>query len=374
MKKAFYATTMLAGVSLLAWQPEAALAQSKAKKMSIGLSGSFKAAISFSEQEGSFESSSNSTARAGYDSFNIWTDSEVHFKGKTKLDNGVTVSVTVQLETDQATGATIDESYMSLVGAFGDVRIGSTKAASNKTSVESLSVGFLGVNNSDIADVIIKPGSSSAPDDTFLDTSDHMRLVYYSPRFSGFKIGASYRPSATNTNAVPATGGNAGTEVQQFDFTAEYKAKLGSADINADVGYLENHGPVASSNKGWRAGLSAGFGNVTVGGSYRKREAIDTGIAGTANDPELTVYDIGIAFEQGPWGVSAAYLHGEAPLATGTTGDDEVDIIELGASFNMGPGVDLMGSFMLGDWSDESTADGNNNEGWAVVGGVKVSF
>ena len=46
----------------------------------------------------------------------------------------------------------------------------------------------------------------------------------------------------------------------------------------------------------------------------------------------------------------------------------------LGVSYGMGPGIDLLGTFAYVDWQDELTNASNNNVGYAVVGGVAVSF
>ena len=65
MKKVLFSTTALAAAGALAFGAQDAQAQSKAKKMSIGLGGFMKQFVAFSEQDGSFESTTNSTARVG---------------------------------------------------------------------------------------------------------------------------------------------------------------------------------------------------------------------------------------------------------------------------------------------------------------------
>jgi len=371
MKKHLFMTTVLAGAGILAMSAQPALAQSKAQPMKLSVGGSLMAAVAFSEQSGSFESSSNATSRVGYDSFNQWNDTELHFTGSVTLDNGITTSVHIELESDQVSNGThIGESFLQMSGGFGTVKLGSTVNASGAMGHIAPAAGAIVPNDGDSTFVIVQPTAVTATADTLLGSNDTMRVVYISPSISGLSIGASYQPSSANVDTPPAVGGNSGTDTQEYNVAVAYSGKLGSVDLAADIGYMEAHGTAANSRNGWRGGLNLGFGAVTVGGSYRVFDAIDSGLAGTANSPEQESFDLGIAYAQGPFTVSATYLHGEAPLASATTGDDSVQMIFLGGAYSLGPGIDLLGNLMFVDWEDESTADANNNDGWGLTAGI----
>ena len=145
---------------------------------------------------------------------------------------------------------------------------------------------------------------------------------------------------------------------------------MGAVDVKADVAYWETHGNASSSLKAWRGGLSLGFGAITLGASYKDMQDLDSGITANAN----TAFGVGAQYASGPYKIGAKYFSVESPQTVAVAGDDEVTKIALGGSYTMGPGVDLVGTIVHVDWDDESTADGNNNDGWAVIGGVKVSF
>ncbi len=102
MKNKLYLSTILAGAGLLAMSSQPTLAQNKAQPMKLSIGGSLMAAVGFSEQKESFESSSNATSRVGCHSFNQWNDTEIHFTGTVTLANGITTSVHIELEFDQA--------------------------------------------------------------------------------------------------------------------------------------------------------------------------------------------------------------------------------------------------------------------------------
>ncbi len=69
---------------------------------------------------GSIENDSN----PGEDLTSHFSDGEIHFKGSTKLDNGLTVGVQIELEAGES-GDQIDEAYTWIRGDFGKVVIGS---------------------------------------------------------------------------------------------------------------------------------------------------------------------------------------------------------------------------------------------------------
>jgi hypothetical protein len=381
MKKALFSTTALAAAGALAFGASDALAQSKAKPLSMSVGGYFTSYMGYAEQASSFESSSSSTARVGYDQFNVINDSEVYFRGSTKLDNGLGVSLTVQLETDQVNNASahIDESYMTLSGGFGSVLLGSTKGSTVKMNVGAPSVGGIALSTPDHDSWIIKPSAvgsvSNFSSGTTAGASDSMKVVYMSPTIAGgLSVGASYTPSTTNADNMPVVGGNSGTESQMFDAVVKFSGKMGGSTVNANVGYGETQGVATSSTDFLRGGVTIAAGGVTAGFDVKEVGNKDTAIEGTANSDEQTSYNLGVKYTAGGYTMGVGYAHSEMPFASGTTGDDELDKYTLGVERGMGAGVTLTGQLLYVDYSDETTSDANNNSGWALVGGVKVAF
>ena len=376
MKKILYTTTMLTGVSVIALSAAPAEAQQKAKNIQLSVGGFFNSYVAIADQADSFESTSNATSRVGYDSFNIYNDSEIHFTGSTELDNGIGVSVTVELETDQVNnGSQIDDSFLSLTGGFGDLRIGSTDAVTGVFAVSAPAVGATGPNDGDLGNSIIQPSAVSATSDTLLGTGNAMKLTYLTPEFNGLQAGVSFEPSGdTASDAMPAIGGTSGTDTQQYNIGIAYAGKLGSADVSADLSYKEDHGTAANSTSGIRGGVNLTAGQITIGGSFKKIDAIDSGIEGTANSPEEEGFDVGIQYDAGATSLSLTYLQSDMPLASGTTGDDSVEALTIGATYSIGPGIDLLGTAARVEYNDEGTSDANNNDGWAVIGGIGITF
>ncbi len=118
MKKFLLSTSAIIGVGLIAGPAGAA------EKITLGLGGYYEEYIGFVDAE------SDGSGRVGRDiaSFGLLNDAEVYFSGSTKLDNGISVSVRIELEAMESQ-TTIDESYVSISSdTLGMVRLGGDDA------------------------------------------------------------------------------------------------------------------------------------------------------------------------------------------------------------------------------------------------------
>src|SRR5262249_54042057 len=118
MKKLILGSTALVGVASLSGIAQA----SDGIKLDVG--GFFQTVY-----QGVFDDRSNDALPFGhhrnYDHF--IHNAEIHFKGETTLDNGLTVGARVELEGENA-GDQIDKSFVYWSGGFGKVQIGSQDA------------------------------------------------------------------------------------------------------------------------------------------------------------------------------------------------------------------------------------------------------
>jgi len=92
MKKSLYLTSALVAASVLALGSTDAMAAAKAKKMSLGISGFYQAVVGYSDQDHN-DSVSTAAGTSGntYAQTDVKTNAEIHFKGSTKMDNGLKV-------------------------------------------------------------------------------------------------------------------------------------------------------------------------------------------------------------------------------------------------------------------------------------------
>ena len=114
MKKVLLGSTALVAAGLIAGHAEAA----DGVKLSLGGYYRGVAGVMFDDFDG---------AAAGLEDdlrdYVFKQDVEVHFKGETTLDNGLTVGAVVQLE-GQTSGDQIDEVYAYFSGGWGELRFG----------------------------------------------------------------------------------------------------------------------------------------------------------------------------------------------------------------------------------------------------------
>ena len=159
MKKSLYLTSALVAASVLALGSTGAMAAGKA--LSVKVSGSYKAQVGYAKQSAGFIQTNDGTATTSYNTIDVKTDSEVHFKASGSTDSGLKIGVGVELETDQNknAGDHIDGSYMTVGGGFGTLMMGSSAAAAAILAVNAPSTGAIGIFGGDSAAWIPKPAA-----------------------------------------------------------------------------------------------------------------------------------------------------------------------------------------------------------------------
>ena len=374
MKKVLLGSTAIVAAGMIASVPSA----DAASKMKLSVGG-------YMEQWVGFTSQDDGVAQ-DYSGFSTVSDGEIHFKGKTKLDNGITVGVNVQLEAQQG-GDQIDEQYMTVSGGFGQIIIGDENSAMYKMHYAPSDFG-IGTNSGDVTswnkpvsdaegDSIAMGGHYRAPfGATYIEpnaVNDSAKISYFTPRVSGFQLGLSYAPDGSqDNNGLPNRDT---TNTDYIMVGANFVQKMGGMSVGISGGY----GTVTDAAAGGvepeatSFGIKLGMGGVSAGVSYANFS--DSG------EKDQEGINAGVAYSSGPMGVSIAYFHGEKD---GNNGDAatlnnqaERDVIHLSAKYAMGPGVTLAGTLGHAVYSsDDADLDNSVNESAStyVVMGLKVGF
>jgi outer membrane protein OmpU len=373
MKKILLGSTAIVTAGMIMSAPVMA-----AEKMKLSVGG-------YMEQWFGFVSSDDGVAQ-DFSGFDIISDAEIHFKGKTKLDNGMSVGVNVQLEASQ-NGDQIDESYMEVSGGFGKIIIGDENSAMYKMHYAPSDYG-IGMNSGDVTawnktladaegDKINQGASYRAPfGSTYIEpnaVNDSTKLSYFTPRVSGFQLGMSYAPDASqDSNALP------NRDAGNTDYVmvgANFVQKMGGMDIGISGGYGTATDTAAGGvePEATSFGIKVGMNGLSAGVSYANFS--DHGNA------DAEGMNAGIAYASGPMGVSLSYYGGEKDGNNGTAatldGHAEIDAIHLSGKYAMGPGVTLAGTLGHSTYSsDDADLDNSVDEVSAtyLVMGLKVSF
>ena len=325
------------------------------------------------------------SAGTDFGNTNIFNDGEIHFRGDTKLDNGLTFGVQVELESFQS-GDQIDEAYSYVSGDFGKVVIGSENLANYNTfwGVTAPAVG-VPINSGWIT--VFTPVPAGFGDlrtfrTTLLSTNidignDEAAISYYSPRFAGFQFTGGFAPAVSESGDGQITVANEGTQYHNaFGVGFNFSNDFNGVSLGVAAGY--NHGTAdtvrsaagANDFEQFKVGASIGFAGFTVAGSYANEFEGKTDSANTISS-EGQSYDLGASYSTGPWGVSVTYFHGESEGVIATPADDEADSVVGAVSYGVGPGITASLSILYGKLEDEGGADGEATVG---IAGLAINF
>jgi predicted porin len=294
-------------------------------------------------------------------------NAEVHFKGETTLDNGLTVGAHIELEgeSNAAGHGQIDESYVYWSGGFGKVQVGSQNgsigdycllppgATANFSAFSPASWG----SNDPI-------GSNSA----CTDAEGHsQKVVYISPNFGGFQLRMSYTPSNHALfQSDPGVDGAGtptnpdGTAHHTFSTYATYGYTGDGWGLNWGGGgsWQAEFNHTAGGNDGrtddYQSGLNLTIGNFGIGavGEY-----YDTG----GRDNNAWVVGGGLSYGVDAWTVGMQGSHGHyngtgLGFASDPDGSRNLNRVIATGSYAMGPGVTLDAEIGYTWFHDSGTA------------------
>ncbi|GAA0592189.1 porin [Caenispirillum bisanense] len=364
MKKVLLGTSALIAAGLLAAPASAA------EKIKLGLGGKMEQYFGVVSQDDA----------PGYDPTltGINTDTEVYFSGATTLDNGLTVGAMIQLEAQtNATAENADEQYAYIEGAFGRVMAGQMDGVLTRLAHEAPQYGLA---DDDVA-AFFNPaaalgGGYARLVDTTLQSSDGAAVSYISPSLAGFSVGATFMP-----NPGGAIGNTVSSALQadseddfhnQWEAAVAYNGEFSGVQIGADLAYMQQSAPDAGNLEdpsAWRAGLIVGYAGFQVGGSYltlQDRNGVD-GL-------DSNVWNAGIGYKTGPYGVSLVYLQSDVELAGAGNDDAEYRQWSLHGSYAMGPGVTLAAVLFHGTGELDAAGADNDTDATGGIVGLQLSF
>jgi predicted porin len=383
------AATVLAGGNALA----------EAQPLAFSLSGyyAFDLHLYDEEQDGGASNHGMVTAQ----------DAEINFNMRGELDNGMKIGGRIELEGSN-NGDQIDQSWITLEAGWGRIDLGGINSGRYNLSwgvnapnvahgiTSGVQSEFTSFNGGLITFAFRRPLGSANTD----ASNDDQGIHYYSPRFNGFLLALSYRPSVSTTQGAGGGSENAGqiNEATNYhdavDLAVHYTGDVGGVGLTATAGYATASAPTnaltAVTNGGTESfddyeALSGGFrlsyegirfggmiSNVTEGfcvdgGNADCADATDRSSAGTA-------YTLGISYGEGPWAVSAQVHEGDVEDSIGIAGDSELSTWSIGASYTLGPGLRVIASFIDVELDNEDDVAANGNKAETFSIGIAAGF
>ena len=401
MRTAFLGITALAAggfAAIVSGRP--ALAQQQG--LQIGLGGYFHAYYVFGSQDKD-GAGQPANARRGDD---FKREAEIHVKGTTTLDNGLTIGIRVELEAETSADQ-IDESYLFFQGSWGRLILGSENSAAYLMSVAGRPVD----DNFDGGDPtyrIFQPGGNRAVTGGGTAicggggfilaptvSGDSEKVTYISPRWNGFQAGLSFTGDNSEDAMVGQVNAKGGTFI---GMPLDNRAGLTQNVIEMAVNYTGGVGPVKLATavtfghadveaRAGLANLAADFNEVSAGflveyagfdlgfGYYWS----DSGL-GRNGDRDAFVATAGYSWSAFRAGFSYTDISQEAGTTTAVNGgvrDDRFRRYTIGGAYIFGPGLELRASVHIHDLDgpdNSRTAANDRNDSVFFVCGTMVSF
>jgi len=300
-----------------------------------------------------------------------------------KADNGLEYGARMRLRAaSNARTTDADRAYIFAQGTFGQVRLGVTNSFNDETYV-SAPTDYLPLALVDQVQNWFGPNTniagngpaSAATGNSIIWPSlnpdgQATKIVYFSPRFAGLQLGASYTPrndsSNTDVNRVDPVGapfgGANGTYTDMVEVGGNYTNTFGGFAVKASAGYywgqaVEN---VGGSNykdlNAWQVGAQVGYAGFSVGGSYT-----DFGKSGLNERPGFFTastrnWVVGAQYTAGPIVVGANYKNGRDSGSLVLNGDRELQVYEIGVGYTVAPGLTLQAQYDYFDLDAETSA------------------
>jgi outer membrane protein OmpU len=363
------------------------------------------------------------------------SNNDFALNGSTKLDNGITVSVSLSMnaspggegsnacDVTKAPYGTTGEhlntvsydcdptgspetNYVGFAGSFGSVNIGWQGNAAVSAITDAPYLGVAGLSWSRWTGWIVGPATnnliSGSGETATYDDYWANKVVYSTPSWNGLQASASFTPAMNSAdgNTFPTSGSTVGTWAGNSESAAiTYAGDMASAKIKAALAWTgESFNGVPTPGSGLPAGqgghvngysgsLNVTFGGFTVGGAVNDREvggatgsSLDSYDLRTALSQGIT-WDVGVEYQTGPWAVAVNYFTSGADdnNANGNTaaaGNSNVYMYGGQLQYTLGPGITL-------DWenglvyykvSDDTTGDNNKNHGFYSLLSTTVNF
>ena len=364
MKKILLGTTAIIALSTISAEAFAA------DKIKLELGGFMKQHIGLTNSD-EFATTRSDTARAM--DLGQRSNSEVYFTGSTVLDNGMTVSATIQREAD-ASATSGDRSFLTISSAaMGSLSMGNINHAGDAAQVGAPGVGPVAFEDLGGWASYSKSTTAASAANTFVANDatgmgdNAVKLSYVSPSFSGIALLASYSAGeGTAANNAQNLTRNAQNDGSTLGVT--YSGEMSGAGVNASLIRFKDGGADLTRDQ---FGLEVSMAGFTVGGAYNDFNDQRTG----SSVLDGKGWQLGVGYETGPISVSASYYNSKNNGTVATAGDNEDTVWVLAGAYDLGAGVSLNGEYFDQSSDPEgTTALLTSRDTSGVIAGISVDF
>jgi outer membrane protein OmpU len=299
-------------------------------------------------------------------------EAEVKFAAGGVADNGLEYGFEMELNTQTDDGANADETWAYLRGNWGEINLGDQDDAADRMAIggEDAMPGRGGYDGA-IGDVFNFSGENNFTGNGATFTGDSTKVTYFTPRFFGFQLGASFTPDSghdggeapsdadTGEMEVGSLGLNYAEDFNGFGVivagTLVYSDNVEIAGIEVDERYQ------------YQAGLLLSYAGFQIGAAYGGDERPSA----VGSTEEAWWADVGLNYSTGPWKIGGGYFYSETDDDVAGGDDPNVSIISVGANYQVAPGMAIASDV---NYVEEDNAVAPDNEGTVFVFSTIFSF
>jgi len=346
---------------------------SSAQALSLKLGGFAEFWVGYADNE-------KGTGRTGdvRNNFDVKHDMELFFRAEEKLDSGITVGALIELEAGvgNALGSgppdavdldtEFDESFGWVKTSFGQINAGNNDNATGYVGGVR-TVGPVGIFKSDTGDWL--PGTYALNNtDVDLGFGDSQNITYFTPRVAGAQLIVSYTPDSSDFREGDFDESESAGGHHLWSGAVRFNRKVGGVGVGLAAGYshAENtEGNVNDTLEGYNAAANISFGPARFTAAYAFED-----LSGSREDSHWgasIIYTLNKMHT-----ISFGYGDGESLRSATRTVDSEW--YTLGWTVNMGKGASFAASVFKADTEDGLATQSGDNDGWGVVGGMRLAF
>ena len=378
MKKILLATTGLVGAALVA-----GAASAETPKVTLGGYADFQAG--WVEEDGD-------AARRSH-GFRNDNEITIHVDGKT--EGGLGYGAVIDLEADITAdannqGTNAARTFTYLESGWGRFELGGNKdaAANLRVDASTLAVATGGINGAwtyfangggaalggqsyiTTSKLVAEHGLTTTAGDE--STYNATKVSYYTPRWYGLQGGVSYTPDINDRGQGVARIDNAaGSFGDIWDLSVNYENQFSNGIKLAASAAYEVADADTNANEdvsAWNVGALLGYQGFSAAASYGDW-GDSTRLNNVRND-DASYWTAGLAYEGGPFGVSATYL--DSTTEQGAAVDNEFTNLVIGADYKLAPGLTPYAEVSFYEY--DTALNANDNDGTAVILGTQLAF
>ncbi len=308
-------------------------------------------------------------------------ESEVSFKTEATADNGLNYGFQLELNTQTNDTTSSDETWMFIDGgdAWGRIELGDQDDAGDRMFVsgEDSMAGRGGFDGA-VGNVFVFEDAVGGP--TLTPLGDATKVIYFTPRFAGLQLGASWTPDK-------GQDGSEGPSDNDGDFTNAYSLGVSFQQTFNDVGitlagvYIGGDGEPDTAGGDTDSSVEdlevyGVGGKVTFAGFDFAAGYVDLGEGGitepTNGADKGELWSAALKYTTGPWAVGAGYFSSEKQFAAPRP-DAEVDIFSIGFNYSVAPGWAIASDINFVE-AENINEDGDDNDGTVFVISSTMSF